>query len=149
MCIIVDADRIVDFFSKPNDADAAPIHKWLNRKLGVLIYSTGSKFADELQHKTQRLLLEYVNAGYAKPISASDFQEDEHRLQKSSAVKSNDCHVLALAKFANVRILYTGDKDLKKDFKNKRLISNGKLYTGKQNEKELLNYWRCRGPSAV
>ena len=147
MCIIVDADRIVDFFSKPNNEDAAPIHKWLEKKLGVLIYSTGSKFAGELQQKTRRALLEYVKAGYAKPISASDFQEEQHRLQKNSAVKSNDCHVLALAKFAKVRILYTGDGDLKKDFKNKCLISKGKLYTGKQNEKELLNKWRC--PSAI
>ena len=147
MCIIVDADRIVDFFSKPNNEDAAPIHKWLNRKLGVLIYSTGSKFANDLQHKTQRLLLEYVNAGYAKLIPASDFQEDEHRLQKNSAVKSDDYHVLALARSANVRILYTGDQDLMDDFKNKDLISKGKIYSGKQNGKKLLNNWRC--PSAV
>ena len=147
MCIIVDADRIGKFFSKQDNEDVAPIHKWLKKKLGVLIYSTGSKFADELQHKTQRQLLEYVNAGYAKLISASDFQHDEHRLQKNSAVKSNDCHVLALARAANVRILYTGDQNLMEDFKNKDLISKGKIYTGKQNQKKLLNNWRC--PSAV
>lgn len=145
MCIIVDTNRIGDFFSKPNNDDVDPIHKWLERKFGVLIYSTGSKFADELQYKTRRLLKEYAKAGHAKLIPASVFEEDEQHLQENPAVKSNDCHVLALARVADVRILFTEDQDLMEDFKNPNLINKprGKIFSGKQNEKELLNNWRC------
>ena len=145
MCIIVDTNRMMDFLSNPDNEDVAPIHKWLNRKLGFLVYSTGGRFADELQKKVRRLLEEQTRAGNAKLIPQDEFKEDEQSLLGNSAVRSDDCHILALARASNARILFTSDQNLVEDFKNKTLIDKprGKIYSGKQNENELLNNWKC------
>ena len=145
MCIIVDTDRMAIFLSKPDNEDVAPIHKWLNSKLGVLVFSTGGGFANEVKKKARRLLQEHVRAGNAKLIPSNEFREDEQSLQGNSAVKSKDYHILALARASNARILFTGDNKLVKDFKNKDLIDKprGKIYSGKKNENELLKNWRC------
>lgn len=145
MCIIVDTNRMMDYLSNPDNEDVAPIHKWLNRKLGFLVYSTEGRFANELQRKARRLLQEQMRAGNAKLIPSNECREDEQSLQGNSAVKSDDYHILALARASNARILFTSDQDLVEDFKNKALIDKprGKIYSGKQNEIELLKNWRC------
>ena len=61
-------------------------------------------------------------------------------------MKSNDPHILALARASGARLVYTGDGKLIADFKNKRLIDGprGKIYTGASNVR-LLNRSVCRG----
>ena len=46
------------------------------------------------------------------------------------AVKSDDPHIIALAQVSGARLLYSNDKSLQQDFKNKDLINNprGKVY---------------------
>jgi len=54
--------------------------------------------------------------------------------------KSNDAHVIALARAAKARVLVSDDRDLFRDFKNPRLLNNprGKVYQRRQHAK-LLN----------
>ncbi len=139
MCMIVDANRLHVVLVKPPAADAAPIHRWLATGRGVLVYSTGGGFADEVGERSRRRLREYAQAGRARLIAADAFRDDETRLRKDDAVRSDDPHVLALARFSGARLLYTGDQALMKDFKNKRLIDGprGKIYTGHRNARLL------------
>jgi len=145
MCIIVDTNRMSEFLCSQKKEDVAPIHQWLKKRHGFLIYSTGDKFSDEVKHKARKILQQFMNAGYAKLVPSHEFIEDAKSLRENATVKSDDYHVLALARATSARILFTSDKNLIKDFTNKTLVDNprGKIYSGKQNRKELLQNWRC------
>jgi len=135
MCIIVDTDRLGKFLSDPTAEDALPIHKWLRKGGGKLVYSTSGQFAAEIAKLSKRRLAEHYRAGRATAIPAGEFRNDERQLRNNSAVRSNDFHVLALARYSKARILYTGDTALMQDFKDKRLVDKprGKIYSGRQN----------------
>ena len=146
MCIIVDANKMGTFLADPASEDAAPIRHWLERGSGTLVYSTDGRFAREMSEKGKEKLLGYVRAGRARHVPAADFHDDEQRLNKNKTLRSDDPHVLALARFSGARVLFTADGDLKDDFKNKHLIDNprGKIYSGQGNV-SLLTPSICRG----
>ncbi len=145
MCMIVDTNRIGLFLQDPPNEDTQPIHSWMRRGLGTIVYSTGSVFARELKPRARRRFLEWTRAGWAKPIPADEFEDDERALWRSGLMKSDDAHVLALARRSGARLLYTCDGDLIDDFKNKQLIDQprGKIYSRATNE-NLLTASVCR-----
>ena len=129
MCIIVDANRLGDFLADPVKPDSAPIRRWLDHGGGRLVYSTGAAFAREVGERDK--LLAYWRAGKASVIPADHFADDEQALRDRANLHSDDPHVLALARATGVRLLYTGDRRLMDDFKNKELIDRprGKVYS--------------------
>ena len=147
MCIIVDTNKLGTFLADPPDEDSRPIHKWLERGAGSIVYSTGGKFAKEIQGRVKARLTDYVRAGRAKLIPGSRFANDECNLKARADLRSDDPHVLALARAARVRLLYTGDDNLISDFKNKRFIDRprGKVYSGAHNA-GLLTRSVCASP---
>ena len=145
MCIIIDANKLSSFLADPPDEDSAPVRKWLD-KGGILVYSTGSIFAEEVTKRAKRKLTDYVRAGQAKVIPGEQFTDDESSLRTQRGLRSNDPHVLALARVSGARLLYTGDNDLIADFKNKQFIDKprGKVYSGSANA-NLLTRSACEG----
>ena len=135
MCIIVDTNKLGAFLADPADEDSGPIREWLGRGAGSIVYSTGSKFAQEIQGRVKARLADYVRAGRAKLIPESRFSDDERKLKNRADLRSDDPHVLALARAAGVRLLYTADRKLILDFKDKRFIDQprGKVYSGVRN----------------
>lgn len=133
MCIIVDADKLGSFLGRADDSDWAPIHNWLRGRGGTIVYSTGGKFAGELGGKARKILAAFDQAGMARNVPAVSFQDGELELQ--TRVRSNDAHVLALARFSGARLLCTADKNLIEDFKDKRFLDHprGKVYTRSDN----------------
>ena len=131
MCIIVDANKMGIFLAEPAREEVKPIHDWLAKQGGKLVYSTGGQFAKEVRGTAEQKLIAYVRAGRAKQIPIEDLEQEEKLLQQNPIVQSNDIHVLALARFSGARVLYAGDKDLNADFKKKKLIDDprGKIYT--------------------
>ena len=131
MCIIVDANRLGDFLTDPAKPDTAPIRKWLDRGGGRIVYSTGGAFAREVGHRLRAKLLAYVQAGKATVIPAAHFADDERELSGFADRRSDDPHVLALARATGVRLLYTNDPNLVVDFTNKKFIDRprGKVYS--------------------
>ena len=145
MCIIVDANRLGKLLSEPPDEDAAPIRRWLERANGTLVYSTEGKFRGELGGKARTKLANYSRAGKARLIAADRFADDERLLREDRRLKSDDPHVLALARFSGVRLLYTGDKKLMADFKNVELVRpKGRVYSDAANAR-LLTSTVCAG----
>ena len=144
MCIIVDDNRLGNFLAEPADKDAAPIREWLNRKGGSILYSTGGEFAQELGKKAKTKLQNYSRAGKAKLFPASKFEQDLRDLQAQGGLRSNDPHILALARASGARLLYTRDRDLITDFKDRRFIDKprGKIYSGAANA-NLLTRLAC------
>ena len=70
--------------------------------------------------------------------------DDQNTLQ--GQIRSDDPHVLALARATGVRLLYTGDADLIADFKDKAFLDRprGKIYSGAANA-NLLTKSVCAG----
>ncbi len=138
MCLIADASTFGDLLAVPATADAAPIHAWLQRG-GTLVYSTGGRLGAEVERSPhlKRKLLDYVRAGRARLIPHEGFAEDEQALSGRSDLRSNDSHVLALARASGTRLLYTRDEALKSDFKNKEIIDRprGRIYSRASNRR--------------
>ena len=147
MCIIVDANKLGAFLADPADEDSRPIRRWLDRGAGSLVYSTGGKFKEEIQGRYKNKLADYARAGRAKLIPESRFAADERSLEARADLRSDDPHVLALARTAGVRLLYTGDRNLILDFKDKNFIDRprGKVYSGAHNA-TLLTGSVCASP---
>ena len=143
MCIIVDANKLGQFLADPPNDDSAPIHDWLNRRRGsgILVYSTDGRFKEEIGGKARIKLADYARSGKAKLIPAERFAADEQALRADGNLRSNDAHVLALARASGARLLYTGDGDLMDDFKDRRFIDRprGKVYSRAANAKLLTN----------
>ena len=131
MCIIVDANKMGIFLAVPVREEVAPIYDWLHRHAGKIVYSTGGKFAAEMGERTKQKLFRHAQAGRAKLIPAQEFAADEEHLQTNQFMRSDDPHVLALARFSRARVLYKSDSALIQDFKNKQLIDKprGRVYS--------------------
>ena len=142
MCIIIDANRLGDFLANPPRADVQPIHDWL-RHGGKIVYSTGGKFATDIGGTVKRKLAEHVRGGRADQIPYTEISAAVSELQDK--IKSDDPHVLALARHSRVRVLYTHDQDLIDDFKDKRFIDRprGAIYKSARNA-DLLSPSLCR-----
>ncbi len=129
MCIIIDANIIAFFFNEPNHKDNEPVHKWIEEGDGRLIY--GGQLKKELSKvkEARRILAGWKRAGIALDRSGDKLDAQE-LIVKRMVKKSDDPHVLALALESGARILYTDDKNLMTDFKNRNIIPTppGKIY---------------------
>ena len=137
MCIIIDANVLSKFLADPPSPDAGPIHNWINNMGGTIIFSTGGKFNKEIGRHARNRLQVLVRRNVARQIPLSRFQDDEKALQ--GKIKSDDEHILALARSTGARILYTSDKKLIEDFKDKEIIDQprGKIYSNANNSSLL------------
>ena len=144
MCIIVDANRIGGLLGDPPDKDSAPVRSWIESGRGRIVYSTGGQFANEIGGKAKLKLQEYVRAGSARLVPHADLAEMEERLRSNQSLRSNDPHVIALARASGARLLFSGDRNLIRDFTSPQIISKprGKVYSGAGNA-GLLKRIRC------
>ena len=94
----------------------------------------GGKLLEELEgssegfrKEAQQLLL----AGKMSILNKSEVDARTEQIQSEGAIRSDDPHVLALAQVSGARLLYSNDKDLLDDFRDKKLIDNplGKVYS--------------------
>ena len=69
--------------------------------------------------------------GRVKDVPDSVVDTETANLQARRISRSNDTHILALARVSGARLLYTNDQALQEDFNNPRLVSEprGLVYT--------------------
>lgn len=126
MCIIVDTNCLNDL-NNPQNEDMKPVRDWL-KKHGSLIYTTGGKYGEELKHSAiKNQLVKWRQSNQFKQIKQKDKLEEQENQFKRMALKSDDPHILALAKVANVKVLVSQDIDLHADFTNPQIVG-GKVY---------------------
>lgn len=147
MCIIIDANVAARIFAVPCEDDFAPLWDWIENKNGRMVF--GGKHAAELRKvgRAARRLTELWRAGLALEVNKSDITREEKKLPKAPVRRSDDSHVLALARASGARILCTGDGNLEADFKNLKLVPSprGKIYKN-ANHKRLLGHNNiCKG----
>lgn len=69
-------------------------------------------------------------------MSDAEVDQETAAVKASGLCRSNDEHVIALARIGKVRLLCARDKDLERDFKSKALIDEprGKIYNRRSHD---------------
>jgi hypothetical protein len=127
MCLIVDANLLsLVFCENPND-DFRPIREWVDSE-GKL--AVGGHLLVEYGKITNLLsyILSLSKAGKARIIPSNVVNNEEKLV--TNQCKSDDPHVIALARVSGARILCSHDKTLHTDFRNSDLIDDprGHIY---------------------
>ena len=134
MCAIIDAN-VADQVFGHRRAENRPIagvefFNWINTGRGRLI--VGGKLLNELERTSMKVWVQQaIASGRITRVANAKVAETAAELGKQGLCRSNDTHVLALARASGARLLYSNDKDLIQDFKNKMVINKprGNVYT--------------------
>jgi hypothetical protein len=142
VCVIVDNNLAARVLVQ-SDPEFEPVRERLFQKDKPPIrLAYGGKLRDELfgNKEVRRALRILDSAGRLKLVPDQKIEQELRSVLESGLCKSNDPHVIALARAAQARVLVSDDRDLFQDFKNPRLLSNprGKVYQRRQHAK-LLN----------
>ncbi len=135
MCAIVDANVASEVFGTNPSEAGMKFFLWIdsnpNGRLAV-----GGKLLEELNRVLgfQQWAREAVLSGKVRSINKGQVDKREEDLKKESVCSSNDHHIIALAQVSGARLLYSNDKKLQQDFKDKKLIDEprGKVYSTNQ-----------------
>ena len=154
MCAILDANVVHEVFGDNPSASGAAFLDWIEDGNGKL--AVGGKLTRELSNagttKFNRWLRQARLATHVIVIGKSRIEQYIEILDEEDQCESNDRHVVAVAQISGARLLYSNDKALQRDFKNKKLIDEprGKIYETSRNEnfpdthKQLLRNAVCR-----
>ena len=135
MCAIVDANVRDQVFGGGQTDAGKYFLDWLLKPGGGTL-ALGGKLRNELSDNGRNL--RFMNAyrqlrldGRVKEIPDSQVDVETSALQRRGVCKSNDPHVLALARLSGARLLFANDRKLCDDFKDSRIVNNprGKVYT--------------------
>lgn len=147
MCVIIDANIAALVFADSPDDDFAPVLDWLcsPRKHGCIAY--GGQLARELfkRTETRRFLRALQQAGRARQMRTADLDCEEKAVLKIGLCRSDDPHVVALARVSGARTLCSRDHALHQDFRNPRLISKprGSVYMRPEHQRLLKHTSSC------
>lgn len=149
MCAIIDNNVRHEAFGEPEVQTAAGkfFIDWVNAGRGKLV--VGGKLYDELAgyRNFNQWFRQALRLGNAISIDDSTVAAETAALASRHICKSNDAHVLALARVSGARLLFTNDQDLQDDFGNRQIIGGvrGRVYTTlryqdiSRSHKDLLN----------
>ena len=146
MCIIVDA--CCGHFMKLGNANAKPIHQWITNRNGRI--ATGGKNLRELiRCGLGTLLVEYRKAGKLCEFAEVRIEAQRKQIDESK-IRSNDAHVILLARVSGSRLVYTNDNLLKNDLRNSSLVpkrnnNSVQFYRGSVDRSKLYNCPSCHG----
>lgn len=151
MCAIVDANVVSELWDSSGSAAGQGFRCWVEGPNGRL--AVGGQLRQELgSSNAARWLQELDRTGKLTSVDDSRVNRQAARLRSDPAsCMSDDHHVIALAQISRARLLFSNDKDLHKDFKNKRLIDqpSGTVYSTlarkdfTRSRKEQLRQHRC------
>lgn len=145
MCLIIDACVAHKVFGEPCAEEARPIWGWLLRD-GSIVY--GGLLAEELKHSTggRRRLAELLRSGKARLIGGEELLAMGRQISDEGNCKSNDLHVVALARTSGARVLFTVDGSLIEDFVNPKVLRpRGRVYQRSSHAHLLGHQQGCPG----
>lgn len=140
MCAIIDANVVHEVFGKSSPEAGKEFLYWVNRGRGRLV--AGGKLLNELENASgdfKKWVLQAKISGKIRFIEKGQVNAQEQGLRHTSVCSSNDSHIIALAQVSGARLLYSNDRKLQQDFKNKGLIDNprGKVYSTNQGREDF------------
>ena len=136
MCAIVDANVGHEVFGPSQSPAGEFFLRWLNRGERPLVI--GGRLLTELGRNAGfvRWLRAAQRAGRARRIPDDLVDAETGTVRSEGRHRSNDEHVLALARVSGARLLFTNDDDLQDDFRDRRIVSGtrGRVYTTGQSK---------------
>ena len=137
MCAILDANVAHKVFGRDRPAAGEKFFEWLDSGSGSLV--VGGKLLQELDGSgnVRDWLQQAVLKGQVKRCDDQEIGEETKRLVDEGSCKSDDPHVIALARIGGARLLYSDDGTLHEDFKNPGLIDDpqGTVYSTMKSDK--------------
>lgn len=101
-----------------------PLLDWIKRGHGILVYTDGGNYDKELKKSREKAFarfMSYRQSGRARLFQWNLVLNYESELD-SITLRSNDPHVIALARASDTLVLCACDGDLKDDFRNRALL---------------------------
>ena len=133
MCAIVDKNVVGEVFGKSKTEAGAQFFEWINEGSGRLVVGGALMGKGELGDACifENWARQAQLSGKMLVANKKEVENKTALLEETGACKSNDHHVIALAQVSGARLLYTNDRALQKDFKDKRLIDKprGRVYS--------------------
>ncbi len=121
MCIIVDSNAAHQI--KNATSDGKPVRDWLldpRSQAGLVV---GGKLTGELVRAgLERTMVELRRAARLCVVRDQDVTKAEQQIVSAGGCRSNDLHVVALARAAACQLIFTSDKLLHSDLKNRILM---------------------------
>lgn len=129
MCLIID-NNVRGKVLIHDDPDYIPVKEALIDHKNVMVY--GGKLRREYfqSKKIRKILVTFDQAGIAKAIKDSLVDDETQRVIRLNFCRSDDEHIVALARVSGARLLCSEDEDLHADFTNRVFINSprGKIY---------------------
>lgn len=140
MCIIVDANSVHEL-KRPTE-DGKPVIKWLLSARGGLI--VGGKLKRELARSGFGPTMVVLDqAGQLKKLDDAGVDNMAQKITTDGKCCSNDHHIIAAAIISGCRLLFSKDKNLHADVKNRAILDPpASIYTSKEH-RHLLTECRC------
>lgn len=134
MCAIVDVNNCHKIFGDQEQRTPSGRYflDWLEGTSGRLILG-GTKFNTEIEKVGHYInwLKTAIRNGHAYRVKDQLVDTVEQELLAENKCKSDDPHLIALARIGGARLLFSEDPDLHEDFGNPGLVANprGKVYS--------------------
>lgn len=128
MCIIIDTNRIAEVVSRSDDA--MPVLEWLKRPSSHIAVG-GTKLAVEYKKVASflSLITTLDRAGRVRRYDGARVDREEAALLEAGSLRSDDPHIIALAKVSGARLLYSDDRALHCDFTDRAVLApKGRVY---------------------
>lgn len=136
MCAIVDANVVSEVFGTNPTEAGMQFFLWIERNVNGRL-AVGGKLLEELSSSSpgfREWALQAQRSGNMRLVDQAQVKSREDDLRKESNYKSNDPHIIALAQVSGARLLYSNDKKLQEDFKDPKLVNDGKVYSTRRDK---------------
>ena len=132
MCGILDTNCLPEVFGDNRPKVGEKFYDWFTTGNGRLV--VGGALYRELctgSEKFRTSANQLQLAGRMRRIPDTEVDAKAACLDEKGLCRSDDAHVIALAKISGARLLCSNDADLQQDFKNKSLLDEprGKVYS--------------------
>ena len=134
MCAVVDVNNCYKIFGNLEQRTPAGSYffNWLEGASGRLILG-GTKFNSEIDKVGHYIvwLKTAMRTGHAHKVNDHLVDAAAQELEAGDECKSDDHHLIALAKVGGARLLFSEDPDLHEDFRNPEIVANprGRVYS--------------------
>ena len=132
MCAILDANVVAEVFGADQPPAGKGFFDWINEGGGRLV--VGGRLSGELRASSdgfRKWAAQALLYGKIRLRDDSEVNSRTEELQVAAVLKSDDPHIIALAQVSGSRLLYSNDRALQQDFRNRGLIDNprGSVYS--------------------
>ena len=131
MCAIVDNNVRDQVFGNNRPGAGEFFFNWLEERGGRLV--VGGELLRELSGYANftAWLAGARRSGRISVIPDEAVDSETESLRAEGICRSNDEHVLALARLSGARLLFTNDNDLQDDFRDREIVGGvrGRIYT--------------------